>query len=124
MIVFYDAQSNGTSPTVTDVLSTASVCAHLNLANRDRFKILLDRQWAQGGISTTATQTYAQSPGPQEFKEYIRLPKAYQNVVFSGTGATAGSIATGGLWILIIGYQTTGNATFFTHSVRVRFLDP
>lgn len=123
LIVFYDSQSNGTTPTITQVLTASSSVSHLNLDNRDRFKILHDSQYVQGHIDNTATQSFAQSPGPHPIKVYIRIPKAYQNTTYNNTGATAGVVATGGLWMLTIGYNVTSLDSNFIVSTRLRFLD-
>jgi len=124
LIIFYDAQANGTTPVITDVLTAASSVSHLNLDNRDRFKILHDSQHAFGQVDTTATQAVGLGQGCYAIKEYIRIPKAFQNTTYNAAGGTAGAIATGGLWMLIIGFQagTSADSTY-TLSTRTRFLD-
>jgi len=45
MIILVDQQPNGAVPAATDILVSAHACSQLNLANRDRFKILADKTY-------------------------------------------------------------------------------
>ncbi len=45
IIVFLDRQANGANAAVTDILETAQIESYLNLANKNRFQILMDRKF-------------------------------------------------------------------------------
>ena len=66
MILLYDCQTNGAAPAITDVITSATSTAPLNLNNRDRFKILMDKQWAVAGVQANQ----AGSPTVHQFKKF------------------------------------------------------
>lgn len=116
-ILFYDAQTNGAAPAVTDVLATASYLSPMNLNNRDRFKILAD----------CYLQTDAYDGGAPivagTFTEHCKTiyKKFNMEVQFSGTAATVGSIATGGVFALFI--SSENNTLAYELYSRIRFTD-
>lgn len=117
VVVVYDCQSNGVAPAVTDVIS-GGFDGPMNLNNRDRFKILLDKFWTVPGQTYTAGTLTAGSPQPKYYKLYKKMST---EEIFSGTGATVGSIATGGIYIFAMSTGTTGNAVGVNS--RIRFND-
>jgi len=119
-LIVYDNQSNGAAPIITDILKSSNVTSHVNLDNRDRFKILFDREFALAPIDTTATQSYCGAPTILKFKKYLRLN---HEVLFNGTAATVGSIATGSIYMVNfsdVAAATGGSAVIAT---RIRFSD-
>ena len=48
VLIVYDMQSNGAAPAITDVLKSATSIAQLNMNNRDRFRVIMDKQFAVG----------------------------------------------------------------------------
>lgn len=118
LIVFSDSQPNGTAPGVTDVLMTANPSAQLNPNNRDRFKILKDKQWTSDGANN---QTIGNHAFPIKLFKQLNL-----QTIFNGTNAgTIADINTGALFMLWIGSEaagalTDGNAIV---SVRIRYVD-
>lgn len=120
MLIVYDMQTNGATPAVTDVLKSADPTSQLNLNNRDRFRVLVDKQWVLAPIDTTATQSYAGSPTIHQFKKYKKLN---HEVVYNGTTAAIGSIATGGLFMVLVGSNAAGTAAIMRVSHRTRFVD-
>lgn len=121
LIVVYDMQTNGAAPSVTDILKSATSQAQLNLNNRDRFKVIVDKQWGLGQIVDTATQTYAAGQDTYPIRIFRKLPNLDQQ--FQGTTAAVGSIATGALWMVTIGDQPANGGGQFGVSTRVRFTD-
>lgn len=120
IMIVYDMQANGVAPAITDILKSASSVSQLNLNNRDRFKIIMDKQWVLGAIDNTATQSVAGSPTVHALKKFTRLN---HETLFNGTTAAIGSIATGALFLVTIGTQAAGAAATTTISTRVRFED-
>lgn len=120
MIIVYDMQSNGAAPGVTDVLKSADATSQLNLNNRDRFRILTDKQWVLAPIDNTATQSFAGSPTIHQFKKFKKLNHEVQ---YNGTTNSIGSIATGAMFMLLIGSNAAGTAATIRVSHRIRFVD-
>jgi len=106
MIVFYDSQANGTTPTITQVLKAADPASQLNLDNRDRFKILKDKCFTFGNQSYyTATGYGGVGPAIANIKFFKKLN---MDVFYGTTSNTAADIQTGGLWLLFVGDFTSG----------------
>lgn len=118
IMLVWDTQSNSAAPLVTDVLNAADYLSPNNLNNRDRFKILADKFLTLPGWTAAAGALVNGSPVEKNLKLY---KKGYWETVFSGTGATVGSIQTGALYILYIG--SGGAQTNFSYNSRVRFID-
>lgn len=115
-LIFYDAQSNGAAPAVTDVLASASYLAPMNLNNRDRFKILMDCYFD--------LEAYTGSPiATGSFKNETKtmFKKFNMECQFSGTGSTVGSVSTGGIFVLLISDENgTVGYDFWS---RIRYTD-
>lgn len=120
LLVVYDSQTNGTAPTITDILKTSDVRAQLNLDNRDRFKIIFDKQYVVAVVDNTATQAIASGPTVHNVKLYKRLNHEVQ---FSGTTAAVGSIATGSVYLVLLNDNVASLGTIFALSTRIRFTD-
>lgn len=120
MLIVYDMQSNGSAPAITDVLKSASPASQLNMNNRDRFRVLVDKQWAMGVISDAATTSIAGSPTVFSHKTF---KKCNLEVLFNGTTNGIGSIATGAIYRITIGNQIAGNGGTSLISSRIRFAD-
>lgn len=119
VMTIYDNQPNsGSTPAVTDVLVTADVNSPLNLNNRDRFQVLLDKRFPMGGAQYSVGSLSTGSPLMRHKSTY---KKCLKDVIFSGTGSTLGSIQTGALYYLTI--SKTNNATTLDSYHRVRFSD-
>lgn len=120
LIIVQDNQVNGAAPAVTDVLKTANANAQLNLNNRDRFRVLVDREFVIGQLSNIATQSVAGSPTIGKCKVF----KATRiETIFQGTTAAVASIASGAIWMVTIGTQAAGSGLTFSGTTRVRFID-
>lgn len=119
ILIVYDMQANGSAPAVTDILKTADSRDQINLNNRDRFKILFDKQWTLGPFDGV-TLGYIGAPSVANVKLYRRLNL---ETLFNGTTAAIGSIATGSIYMVTIGNQAAANGSSFQVSTRIRFVD-
>jgi len=117
LLIVYDAQTNAALPAVTDVLQTADVLSPMNLNNRDRFKILSDKWWSTGAFDQTAGALTAGEFCPAMEKFYKKINLEVNN---SGTANTIGSIATGGVYAIVIGEVATNDFELYS---RIRFTD-
>lgn len=113
VVILYDCQTNGTLPVVTDILDAATSLSSLNLSNRDRFKVLLDKQYV-GAVA-------GGSPTVGMWKKFKRLNL---ETVYNGTGATIGAIQSGSLLMLTISDRASTGGINFKATTRVRFTDP
>lgn len=120
IIVVYDMQTNGAAPVVTDVLKSSTSTSQINLQNRDRFRILIDKRYCVAKVDNTATQTFSGAPSMHKVQIYKRLNL---ETLFGGTAATVGSIQTGSIYLITIGSAAANAGSSFTGSSRVRFLD-
>ena len=119
-MIVYDKQPNGALPTAGDVLRQLNGTSMLNLSNRDRFRVLVDKQYAIGGISDTATQAYAMSPTVYNVKWY---KSCNLDVVFDGTTSAISDLQSGSIFLLTIGTEAAATAATLQASLRIRFTD-
>lgn len=128
MIVFVDQQPNGAAPAVTDLLTAASSVAMLNLNNRDRFKILVDKQYVLGpiGIDVDANTVNAVAVAPQIIGVKKWKPCNVEMIFNTGSAGTIADVTSGALYMFWIGDQVAGTNTDAraTLTTRVRFADP
>lgn len=126
MIIFCDLQPNGAVPIVTDLLVNATPASQLNLNNRDRFRVLADKEFVLDpyAYSTTATQAYASMTNQAKFvKKYKKLN--IETIYNSTNGGTIADINSGALYMFWIGSGPAGagSDSNFIGSTRVRYVD-
>ncbi len=120
-MILVDHQCNGTQPAVLDILETAGFQSFRNLANKDRFTTLLDRNYAlnyqAGGPSSTTTTTFAEIQHYDFWstKADFSIPIEYD----ANTGAI-GDLTSNNLVFLLIGEVTD---IIVTGQIRYRFTD-
>jgi len=119
IMLVWDSQPNGALPAITDVLNAAVPTAPMNLNNRDRFRVLLDKRFVLGPYNTTATQSVASNI----IREHHMYKKINLETIFDGTTNAIGDIQSGSLFLLTIGNQTSPEGANWTASIRLRFTD-
>lgn len=120
LMLVYDTQPNGALPAVGEVVQNLNGTTMLNLNNRDRFKVIMDKQYAIGGISDTATQAYAMSPTVFNVKMY---KKCNYDVIFDGTTNAISDIQSGSIFLLTLGSEAAATGATLQASIRLRFKD-
>lgn len=129
MMLVWDKSPNSTSPTaatmIPEILGAAigssSILAPVPAVDQqDRYEILFDTFKVLGEVSNVATQALAIGQGPQIIKIKKKINRYTQ---YSGTGATAGSIAQGALYWVQVGNQPTGSAALSNGWLRLRFTE-
>jgi len=126
LIVCYDLQPNGAAPAITDILNTADPASHLNLNNRDRFRILCDKEYVfdPSFFQNTATQAYSfMGRTIYNVKIFKRLNL---DMIFNAVnGGTVADISSGALYMVWIGSAAAGTNvdTNAIVSTRVRYAD-
>lgn len=125
VIIGYDKQTNGADVALSEVLALAgaggTIDSPLNLFNKDRFIIFVDKTYnfpSSGLIYTT------QSPIQQKMtiKIYKKLNHTTQ---YGSSTADVGAIKTGGLFFFIFNDLPSTTTTIFQQAYhRLRFIDP
>jgi len=117
-LVVYDCQTNSATPAIGDVLQNSSINDPMNLNNRDRFKIVADKFVTLNACTYVATALTVGAPQTKQVKLYKKMNL---EMIFSGTGATVGSIGTGALFLILIsGFNGQSTALW---TARVRYTD-
>lgn len=125
MIIFADLQPNGAAPAVTDLLNTATSVSHLNLNNRDRFKVYCDKQWVFGPYLHITTATQAEAMNSQQVYSLKKYKKINQEMVFNAVnGGTIADVTSGALYMFWIGSTVAGGADGVANvTTRIRYTD-
>ena len=120
VVLIYDTQPNsGTIPVGTDIFASNDANSPMNLNNRDRFKVIIDRRCQLGSFATGATGILtAGSPNNSYWSKYRKLN---HEIIFSGTANTIGSISTGAIYLAWVG--DANNTTVLDHYTRIRYMD-
>lgn len=115
----YDTQTNSaTIATASDILASGDINSPMNLNNRDRFHVIFDKRVTMNPAVYAAGALTVGAPTNKWFGKY---KKCMKDVIFSGTGATIGSIQTGAIILLALSTQTS--QTSFDCYFRFRFHD-
>jgi len=120
VVIIYDTQPNsGSLPAGTDIFVANDPHSPMNLNNRDRFKVLVDKKGQLGSYLTSAGGTII-SGAPQN-AWWSKYKKCNLETVFSGTTNAIGSMATGSIYICYIGDFV--GISLIDYYTRVRFTD-
>lgn len=119
VMLVWDSQPNASLAAIADIFNAATATSPLNLTNRDRFRVVMDKWFAHGPFDTTATMAVADRT-VSLCKKYKKLNNT---VTFGNTGATIASIQTGALLLVTIGTNAVNAGASLTCSVRVRFTE-
>lgn len=125
LIIFVDNQPNGAAPSITDLLVEALPSSQLNANNRDRFRIIKDKEYAFDPVYNISTATQARYMGNRQVYPIKLYKKLNVETIFNGTnGGSIGDINTGALYMLWLGSTASGATDAEAMvSVRCRFDD-
>ncbi len=123
VILFQDKQTNGNGVAATAalILETDDYQSFNNLAEKGRFKILLDRFYdlnAVSGSGQNAADVFGEVVVNDSVYLKCAIPIEYDNSV--NTGAI-GSVRTNNIGVLLL--SKDGNLTTFSSKMRLRFSD-
>lgn len=114
-LIVYDKQTNAATPAVTDILTSATPYAHLNLSNALRFKVLADETIGLSDATGTSTDYK-----PIKCYRKINLPQHFNN----GDAGTVADITTGALFLVCVGSEAAGvTDAEGAMGCRVRYID-
>lgn len=123
VIIALDRQPNAAAPVIGDLLIGTSVTAPRNLNNRKRFKILMDKPYAMGGILNGAG-TGSQTPNLRMLKKYIKFKRPIVTEYNTGNAGTVADIASNSLYLFTLGTEVAGNTdTNMLGYIRIRYTD-
>lgn len=118
VILFLDKQANGATAAVTDILESADYQSFNNLANKSRFRTLMDRTYnmnrSAGGGNGTTSDWGAERHSDTFFKR-CNIP-----IEFDSTAGAITEIRSNNIGVLLI--SQNGNAGFES-KMRLRFTD-
>ncbi len=120
LMVVLDKQANGAAPTVAGVLESANYQSFNNLANKGRFRTLMDRTYAMNVQAAGGNGTSNDSANmlqTVEFFKAVNIP-----LEFTGADGTIDEITSNNLFILMI-TGTAGSLISLDSKVRLRFSD-
>jgi len=120
VLLVLDRQCNGAAPgALTDIITAASCQAPRNLANRKRFKIIMDKSYAMG-----ATAVATGNPTSRWIKKYIKLGRPIVEEFNTGVAGTVADISSNSLYFVTIGSIVAGDAdSVLNATIRLRYTD-
>ncbi len=122
IILYQDKQCNGATAAVTGILESADYQSFNQLANKSRFRTLMDRTYelSSGGGSgrgSTDTLAFAEKAMQDTFFKKVNIPIEYDN---SATTGVITSVRTNNIGVLTISKEELTN---FRSKMRLRFSD-
>lgn len=137
ILVVYDKQANAALPVWTDVIlgvtsaavPSSTITDGLNMANRDRFIVLVDEQFNlpsqtyTGGVLTNLSYPQEKNPSMFNFDRFVKLRNMEMH--FNNTnGGSFADIQTGSISIFVAFESTsTAGSWGFGYSTRTRYRD-
>jgi len=126
LMIIYDLQPNAEVPTILDILNTADPASQTNLSNRERFRILCDKEYCFDPVVSVTTATQAQMTATRTCYNLKLYKKLNLSMIFNAVnGGTIADINSGALYMVWIGSavaSSTGDAEAVV-STRVRYSD-
>lgn len=120
VILYLDKQCNGAAAVNTDILEDADFQSFNNLANKSRFRTLMDRTYSltyESGGGNGTTQDWAQVVIQDTLFKKVNIPIEYDNSATTGALAT---IKSNNIGVLFLSNTGTGG---FVSKMRLRFAD-
>ncbi len=122
IILFLDKQANGATATVTGILESADYQSFNNLANKSRFRVLMDRTYAfsakaGSGRGSTDTLSYGECAKQDSFYKRCNIPIEYDNSASTGVIT---SIRSNNIGVMTLSHS--GHVQFLS-KMRLRFSD-
>lgn len=120
VMLVWDKQVNGVIATIAEILSASTSHSFMNLDNRERFVVLMDKMFSFG-ISDT-TMPLGNGPSTAVVNKYKKMPEG-SFTIFDGTGGGIADVNTGALYLVTIGNNQAGLGRNLVAATRVRYTD-
>ncbi len=121
VILYLDKQANGATAVTTEILESADYQSFNNLANKSRFRTLMDRTYEihhdLAQTDGTNTGSYPEKQVNDSFFKKCNIPIEYDNTATDGSIAT---IRSNNIGVLLLAKNGT---TSFDSKMRLRFSD-
>ncbi len=121
LILYQDKQTNGATAAITDILESDNFQSFNQLANKSRFRTLMDRTYtlnAQVGAGDGTTNTFGNFQVNDSIFLNMNIPIEYDNSVTTGA---IGSMRSNNVGVLIL--SKDGALVVMDSKMRVRFAD-
>ncbi len=118
VILYLDKQANGAAAAVTDILETDDFQSFNNLANKSRFRTLMDRTYTinvEAGGGDGVASDWASTRVDDTFFKKVNIP-----IEFDSTTGALTEIRSNNIGVLLLGVSAT---TVFDSKMRLRFTD-
>jgi len=123
MIIFVDYQPNGATPSTTDLINVLSPSAQLNLGNRERFKVLCEKNYFFDPFTRDNTVVPTVSCFNRTGAVIKKYCKCNVEMVFSGATGSISDLKTGAIYMFWISSNVSPQACIFVGTTRVRYAD-
>ena len=120
VILYQDKQTNGAAATVTGILESADYQSFNNLANKGRFRTLMDRMYAvnsTAGGGNGTTEDYGENRTSDSFFKNCNIEIEYDD---SSTDGAITSVRSNNIGVLLLSQSAK---TSFKSKMRLRFSD-
>lgn len=121
VILYLDKQCNGATASVTDILESDDYQSFNNLANKGRFKILMDRSYnvnSPGAAGDGVANDLVSVEMNDSFYKKCNIPLEFD----STTGAIT-EVRSNNLGVLLLSRDGTNTTVSFASKMRLRFSD-
>ncbi len=118
VILYLDKQCNGATAGVTDILESADYQSFNNLANKSRFRTLMDRTYqieVVAGSGADATAEWKLADTHDDFYKNVNI-----GVEFDATTGAITEVRSNNIGVLLL---SKNGVTTFTSKMRLRFSD-
>ncbi len=117
VIMYLDKQCNGATAASTDILESANFQSFNNLANKGRFRTLMDRTYSLHSVAGAGNSntSYGRISITDEFHKKCSI-----NLNFDSTDGALTEIRSNNIGVLLISSLGLGG---FTSKIRLRFMD-
>lgn len=138
IMIVYDKQPNGSLPTIQDILlsqansaadsNVSSLYSGLNLNNKERFEVIMDRRMALPAYNTNTAAITGISPSCtvdyQHINVFHRLGNRETHYKADSSPGVIGDIATGSLFLVSFGNVPSGSEPYaLSGTFRLRYTD-
>ncbi len=120
VIMYLDKQCNGATATTTNILETDDYQSFNQLANKSRFRILMDRTHTLVSPSGIAGPVTGLTQYEDSFFAKVNIPLEYDNSASTGALTT---IRSNNLGVLLISKTGDSTGCAFDSKIRLRFSD-
>ncbi len=120
VILYLDKQANGATATVTGILESSDYQSFNNLANKSRFRILMDRTYSvvsKSGSFDGTNDQFGEDTIDDKFFKRCNIPIEYDNSFSTGVITT---IRSNNIGVLLLSFSGLGA---FSSKMRLRFSD-